>query len=216
MRILYLEDDEKLSSLVEIFLSKKVILDVVNNFEDALNFIESYLYDIILLDRNINGKDVGMNLIKNIRSCLPNSGIIVLSAYGSTEDKVDGLTLGADDYLEKPFNTNELYARILSLHRRGLPQAIEIEGMEFDTINQQLFYEEKEIFLTQKENKLLFYLLSNRNKIVSSEQLLYALYIHPEETTSSTIRVTINNLRKKIPVDLINTIKTRGYIIEVN
>ena len=215
MRILYLEDDEKLSSLVGRYLSEKVLLDSVNTFDEAQGFIENVLYDIVLLDRNIDGQDIGMNLIQNVRKSNTNTGIIVLSAYGSIDDKVDGLTYGADDYLEKPFNTRELYARMLALHRRGVPSSVTINGIELNTIDERLFYNGKEIFLTQKENKILFYLLSKRNKVVSSEQILYALYPYPEDRTSCTIRVTINNLRKKLPEDIITTIKTRGYILEV-
>jgi len=215
MRVLYLEDDEKLSSLVGRYLSEKVFLDSVNTFDEAKGFIESVLYDIILLDRNIDGQDIGMNLIQDVRKSNSNAGIIVLSAYGSIDDKVDGLTYGADDYLEKPFNTRELYARMVALNRRGVPSSVIIDGIELNTIDEQVFYNSREIFLTQKENKILFYLLSKRNKVVSSEQMLYALYNHPEDRTSCTIRVTINNIRKKLPKDIITTIKTRGYILEV-
>ena len=215
MRILYLEDDKRLSSLVSRFLSDKVMLDSVNTFTEAREYIESVLYDIILLDRNIDGEDVGMNLIQDIRKHHVNTGVIVLSAYDSIDDKIDGLTLGADDYLEKPFDTRELYARMLALYRRGIPNCVKIKGIELNSTDEQVFYEGKEIFLTQKENKILFYLLSKRNKVVSSEQILYALYPYPEDRTSCTIRVTLNNLRKKLPEDIITTIKTRGYILEV-
>jgi len=216
MRILYLEDDKRLSSLVSRFLSEKFILDSVHALNEAQGYIESVLYDIVLLDRNIDGEDVGMNLIQDIRKYNANTGIIVLSAYGSIDDKVDGLGLGADDYLEKPFNTRELYARILALHRRGVPSSVSIEGIELNSVDEQVFYKGKEIFLTQKENNILFYLLSKRNKVVSSEEMLYALYSYPEERTSCTIRVTLNNLRKKLPKDIITTIKTRGYILEID
>lgn len=214
MRILYLEDDATLASLVSDYLADKVIIDTAQTVEEAGDFIESRYYDIILLDRNIDGKDVGMHLIDHIHTRLPDCGIIILSAYGTIDDKVDGLTLGANDYLEKPFSTKELYARIIALYRRNLPKRVEIKGLSFDMQKQKLYYQGDEIILTKKEHQILFYLLTHKNSVVSQDQILQAIYLYPEEIVSNTINVTINNIRKKLPVELITTIKTRGYIIE--
>lgn len=215
MRVLYLEDDEKLSKIVQGFLEEKLIIDAVNTYEEAEDHFLSHHYDIALLDRNIHGKDVGMNLIDVIRKKNPETGIIIMSAYSTINDKIDGLELGADDYMEKPFDMKELYARIQALHRRNVPKIIEVDSMTFDTASKRIFHNGEEIFLTHKENDLLFYLLVNRNKVISHEQLLYSLYLHPEEIASNTINVRINAIRKKLPLDLIKNIKTRGYIIEI-
>jgi len=215
MRVLYLEDDQKLSDIVRTYLEDKVVIDAVGTCDEAKDYLRSYHYDIALLDRNIHGKDVGMNLIEEIRNKGNNTGIIVISAYSTIDDKIDGLELGADDYMEKPFNVKELYARIQALHRRNSPKVIELEGMTFDISNRRIFQGDEELFLPKKENELLFYLLINKNKIISQEQLLHALYQHPEEIASNTTNVRINSIRKKIPIELIKSIKTRGYIIEV-
>ena len=215
MRVLYLEDDEKLSTIVKNFLQDKLIIDAVSTYEDATAHIVSNHYDIALLDRNIHGNDIGMNLIEIINKHNPDTGIIIMSAYGTINDKIDGLELGANDYMEKPFDVKELYARIQALHRRNIAKIIQIDSLVFDTANKRIFQSEKEIFLTHKENDLLFYLLINKNKVISQEQLLHALYLHPEEIASNTLNVRINAIRKKLPIDIIKNIKTRGYIIEI-
>ncbi len=107
-------------------------------------------------------------------------------------------------------------ARIYALSRRhSIQQQIEIDGLVCDTATSSISYKGKSIDLSKKESDLFFYLLKNKNKIYSSDELLDALYLHPDELASSTIRVTIAHIRKKLPVDLIKTVKTRGYVIEI-
>lgn len=215
MRILYLEDDIKLASIVVEYLKKYLIIEHASNYEEAKKLITTFHYDICLLDRNIQGQDIGMNLIELIHAKSEKTGIIVLSAYSTIDDKIDGLELGANDYMEKPFHIKELFARISALHRRSLPKIITIENMQFDILSKRIFEDEKEIFLTNKENELLFYLLIHNNSVISQDQLLHSLYLHPEEIASNTINVRINSIRKKLPIDIIKNIKTRGYIIEI-
>ena len=216
MRILMLEDDKVLSALVSAYLAREFRVDCVFDLDEAKAYIERYDYDVALLDRNINGVDVGLELVDIIKTKNPSTGVIIISAYGNVSDKIEGLNVGADDYLEKPFDNDELFARIYALSRRHNAQTImEIEGMNCDISAQSVSYEDKNIDLTRKENELFFYLLKNKNKIFSSDELLDALYLHPEELASSTIRVTIAHIRKKLPVDLIKTVKTRGYVIEI-
>ncbi len=215
MRILYLEDDEQLAAIVKEYLGSKLIIDTANDVSIAKDYLEQFHYDVALLDRNIHGYDVGMELIDVIKKKNDNIGIIVLSAYSTIDDKIAGLELGADDYMEKPYDTKELLARIHALYRRNVPKIINIESMSFDTSSKRIFNNEEEIFLTNKENDLFFYLLIHKNQVISQEQLLHALYLHPEDIASNTINVRINAIRKKMPLDLIKNIKTRGYILEI-
>jgi len=216
MRILMLEDDRALSELVGTFLSKEFRVDRVFDTDEAKAYIQRYDYDVALLDRNIDGVDVGLELVDKIKTKNPSTGVIVISAYGTVSDKIEGLNVGADDYLEKPFDFDELYARIYALSRRHNAQTnMDIEGMVCDLTASTISYEGKNIDLSKKESDLFFYLLKNKNKLYSSDDLLDALYLHPEDLASSTIRVTIAHIRKKLPVDLIKTVKTRGYIIEL-
>ncbi len=216
MRILMLEDDRNLSELVGAYLSLEFRVDRVYDTDEAKAYIERYDYDVILLDRDINGVDIGLGLVSMIKQKNPMTGVIVISAYGTVSDKIDGLNVGADDYLEKPFDNDELIARIYALSRRhNVQNTIEVEGMLCDMASNTISYKGETIDLSKKENDLLFYLLKNRNKILSGDELLDALYLHPEEVASSTIRVTIAHIRRKLPVDMIKTIKTRGYVIEI-
>ncbi|MDF1881104.1 response regulator transcription factor [Sulfurimonas sp. MAG313] len=215
MRVLYLEDDETLSSIVKVSFKDTLIMDVAATLKKAKEQIHEYHYDIVLIDRNIEGQDIGLELIKEIKNNHPSTGVIVLSAYATIDDKIDGLELGADDYMEKPFNHKELHARIQALQRRNIKSIITINEFSFDISSKRIFENNKEVFLTNMENELLFYLLINQNKVISHNQLLQALYLHPEEISSNTINVRINAIRKKISLDFIKSIKTRGFILEV-
>jgi len=215
MKILILEDDKKLCELVVTYLSAELLVDYTHDIDDFKAYIEHSIYDAVLLDRNINDDDVGLSLIKMIKEKNPKTVVIVISAYGSVSDKIDGLNLGADDYMDKPFDNEELLARIYAQVRRQIKtKSLDFGELSFDLHAQAIKYQNKSIELTKKESELLFYLLKNLNKVVSGDELIHAIYLHPEEISSSTIRVTIGNIRKKLPLDIISTIKTRGYIIE--
>ena len=209
-----LEDDPKLSKLVSAYLSHHFIVDSVASFLEAKDHIDQMDYEIVLLDRNINGKDIGMQLIDSIKEKNPHTGIILISAYDSIKDKITGLNLGADDYLDKPFDNEELLARITALSRRNQPtQSINIQGLQINLSLKTIHHENEEVPLTKKESNLIFHLLQHRGEIFSKDALLNALYLHPEEISSNTIDATIKNIRKKLPVNIITTIKTRGYLV---
>ncbi|WP_345990422.1 response regulator transcription factor [Sulfurimonas sp. HSL1-2] len=215
MRILMLEDDTVLAELVGGYLSRHFRIDVVTDLGEAVAYIERYRYSVVLLDRNINGVDVGMSLIEKIKQRSSETGVIVISAYDTIADKIAGLNLGADDYLDKPFDNAELLARIHALARRnqGVP-SVEVSGLTCDTLGRSVRCAEEEIMLSRKENDLFFYLLSKQGQIISKDELLDALYINPQNIASNTIDVTVKNLRKKLPEGIIKTVKTRGYVIE--
>lgn len=210
-----LEDDLILAELVSSYLLPHVRVDVVNDLAEAKDFIAQFHYDVVLLDRNIHGNDVGLHLIAIIKGKNSATGIIVISAYDSIADKIEGLNLGADDYLDKPFDNDELLARIYALGRRNqpLPQ-VTIESLLCDTTLKTVEYKNELVSLTKKESDLLFYLIQKRGQIVSKDELLDALYINPQNISSNTLDVTIGHIRKKLPVSIIKTVKTRGYIVE--
>jgi len=215
MRILMLEDNIALSELVSAYLSQHFVVDAVTSIDSASAYIDHYFYDVVLLDRDINGIDVGMSLIKKIKSKSSESGVIIISAYDTIADKISGLNLGADDYLDKPFDNDELLARIYALSRRFQgSEHIEIAGLQCDLSLKSLLYKGDVVSLTKKESEIFFYLLKKRGSIVSKDELLDALYLNPQNISSNTIDVTIGHIRKKLPIKLITTIKTRGYTIE--
>jgi len=214
MRILMLEDDPMLSKLVSQYLSEYFCIDAVCDIKDAKEYLCQFNYDVVLLDRNIYGYDIGLNLISDIKNKNQSTGIIVISAYDNISDKIEGLNLGADDYLDKPFDNDELLARIYALSRRNQPfENIEIEGVSFNTRYKTISYKNEEILLTKKESEMFFYILQKKSQIVSKDELLDALYLNPQNISSNTIDVTIGHIRKKLPVPIIKTVKTRGYII---
>lgn len=215
MRILMLEDDLELAKLVSSFLLLHFRVDTIHSLQEAKDYIDQFNYDVVLLDRNIDGEDIGLELIEIIKKKNSATSIIVISAYDSISDKIKGLNLGADDYLDKPFDNDELLARIHVQGRKNhaLPE-ISIEGLLCNTIEKTLVYQGEKITLSNKESNLFFYLLQKRGTIVSKDELLDALYINPQNISSNTLDVTIRNIRKKLPITLISTIKTRGYIIE--
>lgn len=214
-RILYLEDDEKLAKLVMKYLSHYYFVDHVSTLNDIEPHLKQYHYDIVILDRNIHQVDIGLMAIQLIHAQSMDISIIITSAYSTVDDKIKGLSLGANDYLEKPFDVRELTARIDALLRRKLPERIIHNEIKFDMLHQQIYYEDKMILLSQKENDLLFYLLENANKLFTAQELIYALYMHPDDILPNTITVTIGKIRKKLPTEIIKTFKTRGYMIEL-
>jgi len=210
-----LEDNIELSDLVAAYLSEHFIVDALATIEEAKDYIDHFSYDVVLLDRDIDGEDIGMSLIEKIKAKNGQTGIIIISAYDTIAEKIKGLNLGADDYLDKPFDNDELLARVQALARRhqGIGE-IDLGGLQCDLRQKQLNYEGESVRLTRKESDLFFYLLKHRGDIVSKEELLNALYLNPQNISSNTIDVTIGHIRKKLPVKVIKTIKTRGYLIE--
>ncbi|KIM11845.1 MAG: hypothetical protein KU37_03040 [Sulfuricurvum sp. PC08-66] len=214
MRMLIVEDDQRLCKLLVSYFEETFQCDYVHTFKEARSYIDAYHYSIVLLDRSLDGDDVGMTLIKTIKDKNFQTGVIVISSYGSSMDKIDGLSLGADDYMDKPFDNNELKARIHALVRRTQPEVPEFEGYKFDWASQRIYYAQTEIALSKKESAILFFLLHKMGQIIPKEVIMDAVYQNPENVSSNTIDVTIGNIRKKLPVNIIKTIKTRGYTIE--
>lgn len=215
MRILMLEDNPTLSKLLTAYLSLHFHVDAVFKLDEALEYIKQFHYDVVLLDRDINGVDVGMSLIELIKSKNNQTGIIVISAYDTIADKIEGLNLGADDYLDKPFDNDELLARIYALSRRHVNlNSVTFDDLKCDLSSKSVTYQGDNLLLSKKESELFFYLLQKQGQIVSKDELLDALYLNPQNISSNTIDATIKNIRKKLPISLIKTIKTRGYTIE--
>ncbi len=215
MRVLLLEDNPQLSKLVSGYLKCHFQIDTVATFNEALDYIDRFNYDVALLDRDINGQDVGMNLIEKIKGKNSSTGVIIVSAFDSISEKISGLNLGADDYVDKPFDNEELLARIYALARRNQSTpTLTIEGINIDTSKQTLSYENSSISLSKRESDLFFYLVQKRGVIISKDELLDAVYQDPQSIASNTLDVTVRNIRKKLPINIIKTIKTRGFIIE--
>lgn len=213
VRVLHLEGEDELSKSISEFLSQTMIVDTTETFLQAKAALSSYKYDFLLFDRYINSEDIALELIEFSREENRDAFIIILGSCCTVTDKIECLDFGANECMVKPIHLEELVAKMNALQRQNSLNKIELNGLTCTTHDKRIYFEGQEIVLTQKENELFFYLLMNRHKIVSQEQLIHALYNHPQNVLLNTIHATIKHIRQKIPRDLIRNIKKRGYTI---
>jgi len=213
MRILIADDEEELLELLKLSLQGEWIIDTAFSVDDAKGHLDAYHYQVAIFDRTFRGVDSARDLIRYAKEKNPQLAVLVLSALGSVDDKVQGLEYGADDYLEKPFDIKELRARIIALSRRFSPQTREIEGIAIDLKGQGLSRNGEPIVLSKNEHTLFFYLLS-KGSVATREEIMDAMYDNPENVTTNAIDELVARLRKKLHPSIIKTIKTRGYVIE--
>ena len=216
MRILLTEDNFIVGkSIKQILENKKYLVDWVQDGESCETALCTTKFDIIILD--INLPDIsGIEIIKKIRAKKNYTPILVVSARNSTQNKIEGLDLGADDYLTKPFDYEELLARIKSLHRRnkGIAENIlTFKNIELDVNQHVVKFQKKIVEVSPKEFAILKILLENIDRPVSKNQLEEAIYSWDNSVESNAIEVFIHNLRKKIPIELIKTVRGVGYTI---
>ncbi|PVY94813.1 DNA-binding response OmpR family regulator [Ezakiella coagulans] len=201
MRILVIEDEKELcDSIKEGLILDGYEVDACYNGLDGEEMATIETYDLILLDLTLPDMD-GMDILKSVRSQNALVPILILSARVQTEDKVEGLDRGANDYLTKPFDFSELEARIRSLTRRKFEQKsiyLSFDGLEMDTKTRRLHYNNEEIFLTKKEMGILEYLLLNQERVVSQEEIIEHVWNNEVNEFSNSIRVHISALRKKL------------------
>ena len=216
MRILLTEDNFIVGkSIKQILENKKYLVDWVQDGESCETALCTTKFDIIILD--INLPDIsGIEIIKKIRAKKNYTPILVVSARNSTQNKIEGLDFGADDYLTKPFDYEELLARIKSLHRRnkGIAENIlTFKNIELDVNQHVVKFQKKIVEVSPKEFAILKILLENIDRPVSKNQLEEAIYSWDNSVESNAIEVFIHNLRKKIPIELIKTVRGVGYTI---
>ena len=215
MRILIVDDEKELLELLQISLSNEFIVDITDTPEEARSYLDAYSYGVVIFDRTFYGVDRVKELIQYSKQKNPQMAVLVLSALSNVDDKVEGFAYGADDYLEKPFDIKELRARIKALSRRFRQKKINIESLTIDIENKTIECNGNILKLSRNEHNLFFYLLIRSPNIVSREEILDAIYDHPESLISNVIDELVARLRKKIHTDIIKTIKTRGYVIEL-
>lgn len=220
MRILVVEDDEVLSKNISIILRRSsYAVDTSNTFEEAGSKLASLEYDLVLMDWKLPDGS-GIELCKETRKNNPEVKIMMLTANSQVEDKIEGLDAGADDYITKPFEMDELLARVRSaLRRSGMStqKTIIINDLEIDTALRSVRRGDKEIPLSTKEYALLEYLALNEGTAVSRIDLLSHVWDENVNIFSNTVDVHIRYLRNKIDkghsTKLIRTVKGKGYAI---
>lgn len=219
MKVLIVEDEEMLNNIIAKRLKvESMIVDQCYNGEDGLDYITTSSYDVIIMDIMMPKLD-GLAVVRQMRAEGNKTPVLFLTAKDSLQDKVDGLNLGADDYLVKPFEFDELIARVYALARRSRNQAVEdiLAGpLRINQKSRSVWLHEVPITLTAKEFDLLFYLASNPNIVLSRQQILDHVWEYDYESYSNLIDVYIKDLRKKIDVDesfkMIQTVRGVGYV----
>lgn len=174
MKILLIEDERELSNNIATYLaSDNYLCEQAFTYSEAIGKIELYTYDCILLDLNLPGGD-GLKILEEVKARNIESGIIIISARGSLDDKIKGLQIGADDYLAKPFPLPELSVRIYALLRRqqfSHNNTLESNGITINLLAKTIFIADKEILLTRSEYELLLFLIGNKNRVISKNAI---------------------------------------------
>ncbi len=222
MRILLVEDEVRLAeALVQILKKNHYVVDHVNNGEDGLDYALSDIYDVILLDIMLP-KMNGLAVLKEFRRENKLTPVIMLTARGEISDKITGLDYGADDYLPKPFHTDELLARIRAVGRRKGEIVSENSTLAYGDITLStallaLATTHHSVSLTLKECELLEYLILNKSLVLSKEKIIEKLWGYDSEADDNHVEVYISFLRKKIShvhSDVkIQTIRGVGYTL---
>jgi len=220
MKILIIEDETELLSILDSYLTETgYSCEQAAEFDVAHEKISLYEYDIILLDITLPGGN-GLDLIRALKKINQKTGVIVVSAKNSLDDKILGLDLGADDYMTKPFQLSELNSRIKAVIRRrqfeGTSQ-IQFNEIEVDAENKTVKVHEQPVVLTKKEFDLLLFFLINKNRLLTKEVIAEHLWGDNIDLADNFdfIYTHINNLRKKIMygggLDYIKTVYGMGY-----
>ena len=201
MHLLVIEDERALCETIARSLRHLAYsVDCCYDGEKALELIAVEQYDLILLDLNLPGKD-GMTVLRTLRQTDRETKVLILSARGEVEDKVEGLDAGANDYLAKPFHLAELEARIRSLTLRQFTQRdvlLTCGGLCFDTRSSAAAANGQPLTLTRKETGILEYLMVHQGRPVSQEELMDHVWDNSVDSFSNSIRVHISALRKKL------------------
>ncbi|MCG3802199.1 response regulator transcription factor [Pseudomonas aeruginosa] len=217
MRLLIVEDDPALGEGICSGLRQEgYTTDWLQDGVSALHALQHESFDLVVLDLGLPRLD-GLEVLRRLRAGGNAVPVLILTARDATDDRIAGLDAGSDDYLIKPFDLNELKARLRALLRRSAGRAkvvIEHAGVTLDPTTQQVSYRGRPVVLTPKEYMLLHELLSQPGKVFTRERLTQLLYGWDEEPESNTLEVNVYQLRKKLFNELIRTVRGIGYLVE--
>ena len=214
MRILIVEDEARLcEQLYKQLTHTGYVVDVAPDGIEGQFLATEYAFDLAIIDLGLP-KLAGVDLIASLRQRQIDTPVLVLTARSHWRDKVEGLEAGADDYLTKPFQMEELLARVRALIRRAAGHAssdIEYGPLKLDTKSNKVFVNGSKLKLTSHEYKIIEYFLHHQDKVISRTELTEHIYDQDFDRDSNTIEVFIGRLRKKIGVDVIKTERGYGY-----
>ncbi len=216
MRILIVEDEpDLLASLAQALREERYAVDTADNGADGWFNAEGTDYDAIVLDVMLPGMD-GWEILRRLRK-IKKTPVLMLTARDQTRDRVKGLDTGADDYLVKPFDLEELFARLRALIRRSANQttnSMEIGDVKIDTAARQVSCKNRPVELTAREYTLVEFLAVHRGEVVTRTQLYEHLFDENEASLSNLLDVHVSNVRKKLGAEFIVTRRGHGYCIE--
>lgn len=217
MRILLVEDDELLGDGLRTGLIQYgYAVDWLKDGLSADQALKTENFDLVVLDLGLP-KMPGITVLQNLRSRGQTMPVLILTARESVDDRVKGLDSGADDYLTKPFDLDELCARLRALQRRFSSRAEPLlvhEQITLDPASHTVTFNSENINLSRREFALLHKLLENAGRVLSREHLTQSLYGWGEDVDSNALEVHIHNLRKKFGQEFIRTIRGIGYMID--
>ena len=217
MRLLVVEDEPAIAEDITAALTRAgYVVDCVHDGEEAWFRGETENYDAIVLDLGLPRLD-GITVLKRLRGAGIQIPVMILTARGSWSERVAGIDAGADDYLGKPFHSEELVARIGAILRRAAGHAtplLEAGTLAIDTRRMQAHLAGRELSLTPLEFRALRYLVHHKARVVSQGELAEHVYAHEEEPDSNAVEVLIGRLRRKLGTDVIATRRGYGYLVD--
>lgn len=219
MRILIVEDEKNIADPLKKGLERQSFaVDLAYNGNDGFEMASINKYDCIVLDLNLPGMD-GIEVCDTLRKKGVDIPILILTARSALDEKITGLENGADDYLTKPFSFKELVLRINALIKRYHPiqtATIKVNEITLDSAKHSVMLDSKKVILNRKEFGILEYLMRNKDRVVSQEELLEHVWNQEVDLFTNTVRTQIRNLRKKIDPEkeIIETIRGVGYKIK--
>jgi two-component system, OmpR family, response regulator len=216
MRILIVEDEpDLLASLAQALREEGYAVDTADNGDDGVFNAEGTDYDAIVLDVMLPGMD-GWEILRRLRKT-KKTPVLMLTARDQLHDRVRGLDTGADDYLVKPFDLEEVFARLRAIIRRSTNKTtnvIEIGDVKIDTAARNVFFKDKVVEVTAREYALVEFLALHHGEVVTRTQLYEHLFDENESSLSNLLDVHVSNVRKKLGAKFIMTRRGHGYAVE--
>jgi two-component system OmpR family response regulator len=217
MKILLMEDDAVLSDILIDFLSESWDVDYAYDSKEVYAKLDANKYDLFIFDINVPGKS-GLKLLQELREFQNTTPAIIITAYTDTKHLQEAFSLGAHDYIKKPFELEELNARILNTKRLfNIETKTEIElakDLLFFPNEKKVLKRKQEIALSAKDNAILLYFFQNQKRVITNEELIQNIWDFDSIPSDATIRSHIRTLREFIPKERLKTIRGEGYIYE--